>query len=161
MSIVTKTSPKNLTLYISADLAEKMDTLKEVNWSQVARDAIQRYVDERLNSEISVDILNRLRREIGDELANGKKLALEELVPKVTYRNLENFFTRAESIAIANSNAFAEEEGIDPSEAPYSLESAAVPLLKDYFTEIPKEASNKFCKGVFLVLEELWNKIQK
>ena len=150
---------KNITLYIPAELATKMGSLKDVNWSQIAREAIQRYVEEHLNSTIPADILNKLRKEMDDDFTNGKKLALEELAPKVAYRTLEGFFAKSNSIAYSECKDFANEMGIDIEEAPYNLEGAAIKIIKDYFNEIPKDASSRFCKGVFMVLNEVWNKI--
>jgi hypothetical protein len=152
---------KNLTLYISADLAEKMNALEEVNWSQVARESIQRYVDERLNPAIPAEILSRLRKEMGDEYTNGKKLATESMVPFITYRKLEAFFTKTYSVASKNLEAEAREMGISPDELSLDVENAGASIIKDYFSEIPKDASSRFCKGVFLVFNELWENIQK
>jgi hypothetical protein len=43
--------PKNITLSISDELAEKMDTMPEINWSEVCRQAISKYIDERKSKE--------------------------------------------------------------------------------------------------------------
>jgi len=39
--------PKDLTISISDELAEKMDMMPEINWSEVCRQAIIKYIDER------------------------------------------------------------------------------------------------------------------
>jgi len=43
--------PKNITLAISDELIEKMDTMPEINWSEVCRQAISKYIDERKSKE--------------------------------------------------------------------------------------------------------------
>lgn len=47
--------PKNVTVSISDDLAEKMDEMKDINWSEVCRRAIAKYIEAeklRLGEEI-------------------------------------------------------------------------------------------------------------
>jgi len=39
--------PKNVTISISDDLAEKMDAMPEINWSEVCRQCISKYIEER------------------------------------------------------------------------------------------------------------------
>ena len=39
--------PKNLTISISDELAKEMDTMPEINWSEVCRQAISKYIDEK------------------------------------------------------------------------------------------------------------------
>jgi len=39
--------PKNVTISISDDLATKMDAMPEINWSEVCRQAVSRYIEEK------------------------------------------------------------------------------------------------------------------
>ena len=71
-------SAKNITLSVTADTAEKMGKFTEVNWSKIARDAIEKYVNDRLDDTVPQDVLIRLRKEKGDEYANGKKRSNRE-----------------------------------------------------------------------------------
>lgn len=43
--------PKNITVSISDELIRKMDAMSEVNWSEVCRQAISKYIDERGKTE--------------------------------------------------------------------------------------------------------------
>jgi predicted transcriptional regulator len=52
--------PKNLTVSISDDLAEKMDKLKDVNWSWICEMAIS----ERILVSIQAEEVLRLKSEI-------------------------------------------------------------------------------------------------
>lgn len=43
--------PKNITISISDELAKKMDAMPEINWSEVCRQSISRYVEEKGTEE--------------------------------------------------------------------------------------------------------------
>lgn len=49
--------PKNITIYIPDSLVREMDELPEVNWSEVARNAIELYVKERKQGQILIEEL--------------------------------------------------------------------------------------------------------
>jgi hypothetical protein len=65
---------KNITLSLSQDLADQMDALPEVNWSQVARTCIQHYLTQRRNPDLT-PLLNQLRKEKGDDYMSGRRQA--------------------------------------------------------------------------------------
>ena len=67
---------KNITLSIDDNLAKKMDEMKEVNWSQVAREAFASYVATRNEPEIS-DIIKELTKQRSQQYAKGYNLALD------------------------------------------------------------------------------------
>lgn len=50
----------NVTISVSDELKDRMDTLSEVNWSEICRKAIARYIDERkyLTPNIELDLRN-------------------------------------------------------------------------------------------------------
>jgi hypothetical protein len=105
--------------------------------------------------------LERIRKEMGEEFANGQRFATQEMGPKVTYKKLESFFYKVVSDASINASQEAAIQGIDPEFLSIDYEGAAIPIIKDYFLEIPRDATNKFCKGVFSVLNDLWQKLQQ
>jgi hypothetical protein len=149
-------SAKNLTLYIPGDVARKMDQLSEVNWSKIARDAIERYVEDRLNTSIPPETLSKLRKEMGEEVANGKKLAAEQILPRLTYKKLASFFKTVRSRAENARNYQAVMSGVEEEMLPLDIEGQALEIIKDHFVEIPKDATDEFCRGVFSLLNETW-----
>lgn len=157
-------SAKNLTLYIPAEVAKKMDKLQEVNWSKIARDAIETYIEDRLQTSISPETLSRLRKEKGEEFANGKKYVTEEIIPKVTYKKLARFFERVNSNAIQAREYAAAMEGNIPAEmlslSPY-FEEEALKLIKQFFGKPLQDATEQFAKGALSVLDETWKKLEK
>ena len=42
--------PRNITVYISNELDEKMKKIPEVNWSEVCREGIESYLEKRLET---------------------------------------------------------------------------------------------------------------
>jgi len=77
---------KNLTLSIPDELAEKISSFQEVNWSAVARRCIERYVEARLTPELS-GLMEKLREEKGQEYILGRKLAID-ITDELGYKGL-------------------------------------------------------------------------
>ena len=154
---------KNLTLYIPADLAEQMDGFTEVNWSKIARDAIEIYIQDRIQTSVPSSVLNKLRKEKGKEFADGKKFALEEIVPQITYRKLDEFFKRVNNMAEGRRSDEAAISGvpIDMISIRHYLEEAALSHIWWFFGKLREEATDEFARGILSVIEETWKKLQK
>jgi len=152
-------SARNLTLYIPGNVAQKMDRLQEVNWSKIAREAIERYIDERLDTSIPPEILSTLRNQKGDEFTNGKKLATETIAPNLSYKKMAIFFKAASERAENARKYLAAMSGLEEEQLPFDIETSAIEIIRKEFNEIPKGATDEFCRGVFSVLDELWHKI--
>jgi hypothetical protein len=69
-------APKNITVSVPDELAERMKKLSDVNWSEVCRRAIASYIDIRLEPNIEA-IVSRLGEERNEEYKKGYKLAYE------------------------------------------------------------------------------------
>lgn len=69
--------PKNITVSISDDLAIKMDTFKDVNWSEVCRMAISEYLEKKQpnNGEVVKNLERFLRLKLGN-LTDEDKIAI-------------------------------------------------------------------------------------
>ena len=68
------TMPKNITLSVSDEVANQMDTMPEVNWSAVARTCIMQYIEVRKNPDIS-SLLEKLQKQKGEEYMSGRRKA--------------------------------------------------------------------------------------
>ena len=90
---------KNITLYLSQDLADQMAALPEVNWSQVARTCIQRYITSRRNPDL-IPLLSQLRNEKGDDYVSGRRRA-EDIAQPLGYTQL-NLLIKANGKQIHN-----------------------------------------------------------
>jgi len=78
--------PRNITVYISDELDQKMKEFGEVNWSEIARQGIERYIEGRVTE---VDIKNR----VPDNVLNEFRFYLE---------SLQSHMNEAYSYSIAN-----------------------------------------------------------
>lgn len=77
--------PKNITISISDELATKMDSMPEINWSEVCRQAISNYIEEREPKQIG-DFIKSLESHLGGKLplTEDKEKAREEEIERFT-----------------------------------------------------------------------------
>lgn len=156
-------SSKNLTLYIPADLAKKMEKLPEVNWSKIAQHAIESYVEDRLQSSIPSETLIKLRKEKGQEFANGKKYAVERILPTIMYKKLADFFHRAQAEAESERRnyAAAHEMPIEVLGLYQFYKEVSLRIIRWFFGKLPEDTSEEFAKGVLSIIRETWKKLEE
>src|SRR5258708_7413875 len=77
---------KNVTIWVSTETADRMEKLKEVNWSQVSKEAIEAYIDARksVNPEARLKLEHLKQQEKKDGYAFGSQLA-SDILEKLTY----------------------------------------------------------------------------
>lgn len=66
--------PKNVTISLPDELADAMAKLQEVNWSAVARDAIENYVKMREKPDLA-EVVRQLVKQRGSDYARGVQTA--------------------------------------------------------------------------------------
>ena len=66
--------PKNVTISLPDGLADAMAKLQEVNWSAVARDAIENYVKMREKPDLA-EVVQQLVKQRGSDFARGVQTA--------------------------------------------------------------------------------------
>jgi len=81
---------KNRTLSLPDKLSERMEKLSEVNWSEVARNAFEEYLNIRKEPEIS-DIIERLTKEKNKQYAIGFAAA-SNIAKKLNYEKFIEIF---------------------------------------------------------------------
>ena len=143
------------------EIVKKMDQFKDVNWSKIARDAIENYISDRTQSSIPQDLLERLQIEMNTEYSNGRQFAIETMAKELTFRKLANYFEEAQRRADRSAERYANENGMSIEDLKYDCDSEALEMLKDYFANIPKDASSRYCSGVYSFLKELWQTLNK
>jgi hypothetical protein len=86
---MNKKSGKNITVYLPQETAAKMDELKEVNWSQICKSAIESYIKARksVNPAVGVKMAQMKQAEEADGYKFGCELA-SEVVSKLSYPEL-------------------------------------------------------------------------
>ncbi|MDE1845404.1 MAG: hypothetical protein KGI10_08775 [Thaumarchaeota archaeon] len=83
---------KNITLSIPDEIFLKMGKLQEVNWSAVAREAIEAYIERRDSPDLE-PIIERLTKEKSKEYTAGIKKATE-IATTASYANFDMIFVR-------------------------------------------------------------------
>lgn len=63
---------KNITVYVSDELAKKMEDFGEVNWSEIARQGIERYIEGRV-TEVAI------KNQVPDEILNEFRYYMESI----------------------------------------------------------------------------------
>ena len=85
---------RNMTLSIDDELAKKMDKMKEINRSQVAREAFAKYIATRTDPEIS-EIIDKLDEQRSQQYSKGLTAALN-FANDNQYEDLKDFFENYE-----------------------------------------------------------------
>jgi hypothetical protein len=86
-----KQTGKNITVYASEQTATKMEELKEVNWSQVCKDAIENYVEARksVNPTVALKFQKLKEGEEREGYMFGSQLA-PEILEELSYQELHD-----------------------------------------------------------------------
>lgn len=69
---------KNITVGISDELSKRMDELKDVNWSAVARDCIEQYLRQRTAGNLE-SIIAKVKQKRGQEFKNGYEFVIKNV----------------------------------------------------------------------------------
>lgn len=139
---------KNISIYISDELAEKMENLSEVNWSEVARKGIEDYVETRTHVNIA-PILSRLKKEKTELYNQGYKYGMD------TAKEIE--FLRLERFATSDLRGYwrgLDDYVVDPG-------TAICAALEKVGVHPPFKTNNTFLQGVKDALLEVYSKVVK
>ncbi len=142
------------------EVVEKMETLKGVNWSKIARTAIEEYVNTRFETLLSPEIVERFKKEMHVHYAEGRQYAAQQLIPELSFKQLSKFFDAATKNAIETRENRALVENAPVEAYNLDIDSAARELIISYF-KLPTDESSKFYDGAYSVIRELWETINK
>jgi hypothetical protein len=145
--------PKNVTIYIPEEIAEKMEKYQEVNWSEVCRRAVTDYMTTRSLDDLG-QIAEKLKAE-GKEEYNKGQLFFLEVAKQMTLSDYESWYPEINKEIIVK--AITPEGGIMSTIEPYrdAAEFQAIREIRDKLThfcktkgiETPTYMSDAFCKG--------------
>ena len=88
-------------------------------------------------------------------------MAIEVIGKELPYRQLANFCEDAQRLADISAQNLAEEERISIEEITYNCDFEALQILKKYFEKVPKDASSRYCEGIYSFLKELWQRLNR
>ena len=149
--------PKNITLSISDDVAIQMESMPEINWSAVAKNSIRQYIEVRKNPDIS-EMLEKLRKQQGEEYVNGRKRA-DEIAGTCGYRVLDSIVKKyIRKVQDQDEREFT--RGIEPWESVPTSEEIIQALLFDKKL-IDDDVSTEYLKGLRDRLIEIENALTK
>jgi len=83
--------PKNVTIYLSDEIAGKMEKYQEVNWSEICRTAVTDYIDTRSHIDIA-PILEKLKAEKNQAYKQGQIFFYEQIAPKMVLADFESWY---------------------------------------------------------------------
>jgi hypothetical protein len=153
-------SAKNITIYMPGEVVEKMETLKDVNWSKIAREAIEDYVNTRFETLIAPEIVERFKKEMHVHYAEGRQYAAQLIIPELSFKQLSKFFDTATERAIETRDNRAMVESAPVEAYNLDVDAAAREIITSHF-KLPKDESSKFYDGAYSVIRELWDTINK
>lgn len=140
---------KNITISVPNELAKQMEKFRDVNWSEVCRSAIGRYVEARSHPNIEA-IISKLTKESDEDFALGYKSALE-FANKTSYRVLDDVYkdVAEDFLTIENWRNYWKNINVD-----WGFSEEVLELVEE-------STSTAFIKGFFKGLVEIYNKIHK
>ncbi len=158
---------KNITLSMPADISEQMEKFMEVNWSAVARQAIEIYLKVRSQPEVA-PIINRLVKEKGEEYANGAQKALK-LAKSLPYKELDLLFKDYQK-QVDDATDTEVQEQLDLGAEPSELAGMSISDKEQYqifekvlrqrgHLNMNEECSTEFIHGLHDTLREILQKL--
>ena len=146
---------KNVTIAIPDELEKWMTSFPEVNWSQVARTCIYKYVAQRLNPDVS-ELLEKIESEKGAQYKEGRRFA-ETLLGKMGYTEF-NIILKKYRDGIHDEHIKSMEGPFEPYEKIYSSDEVMEKLLRE--KGLVSEESSEYIKGMRERLLELDNALE-
>lgn len=164
---------KNITIYLKDDQLKEMDKLREVNWSEVCRNAIEEYV--KLRSDPTLEpYLRKLSKQAGEEYSKGVEFAVKRILAKTNYRELDQIVAGIESAGVSHGpDEYGDEISYSQEEIErnivrevarvvekYSKDetSKEIPIL--YGNRLREKFTDAFIQGVQTTLKDAWNRVK-
>ena len=158
---------KNVTVYLPDEVAQKMDTLPEVNWSEICRNAITDYIQTRTQTDLT-SIITRLRSEGKTDYTKGKLLIYEDVAPKLSIEDLEHTAKGVDRDTITARSY--EPELIGGSKKLYPEEAKAIAIdnmrrflhefRHDFGAKVPNNFSDSYVEGAIAAIKEIFKRVE-
>jgi len=102
---------RNVTVQVGDDISSKMEKLKDVNWSEVVRDCLEKYCNLRLNADIEA-LGQKMKAQKEEAYSEGYKAALEWFKQKeITYEDVNAISQELDDFASAWDSKVEEKYG--------------------------------------------------
>ena len=158
---------KNVTIYLPDEVAQKMDKLPEVNWSEICRKAITEYVETRTQTDLT-SVITRLKNESKTDYTKGKLVIYEDVAPKLSIQDLER---TAEVIDIAVIIAGSYEPALVGDSKKLSPEEAQAMTIgnmrhslrkfrRNLGAKVPDDFSDSYVEGAIAATKEIYKQVK-
>jgi len=156
---------KNVTIYLPDEVAQKMDKLPEVNWSEICRKAITDYIEARTQTDLT-SVITRLKNESKTDYTKGRLIIYEEVAHKISLTDLERYGEQVDIISIvAHSYDPESQTKMGPQEAEAIAISNMERVLRyfkhDFQAKVPDIISQSYVEGALSALRDLYERVKK
>ncbi len=158
---------KNVTIYLPDEVAQKMDKLPEVNWSEICRNAITDYIETRTQTDLT-SIITRLKNESKTDYTKGKLVIYEDVAPKLPLKDLEHWASNVDIASIIglsyNPGPFGHEPKLDLEEAKAiaiaSMRRGLELFQHNLGAKVPKDFSDSYIEGAIAAFKEIYKRVK-
>ena len=143
--------PKNVTIYLSDEIAGRMEKYQEVNWSEICRKAVLDYVDTRSHMDIG-PILERLKAERNEAYKQGQ-IFFYQIAPQMSLQDFERWYPQISTKILQEREPqpFFEIERLSPAAAEVEAPKAMSILINRFCNKqkiaCPSDLSVTFSEG--------------
>ena len=156
--------PKNVTIYLSDEIAGKMEKYPEVNWSEICRKAVLDYVETRSHVDIA-PILEKLKEERNEAYKQGQIL-FYQIAPKMTLRDFEIWYPQVSTTILEEREGglFGDSASMSPEAAAHQATKAMQHVMGGFCEEnnvpLPADVSDAFWEGAITAFMNVYSKVK-
>jgi len=153
-----------VTIYLSDEIAGKMEKYPEVNWSEICRKAVVDYVDTRSHMDIG-PILEKLKTERNEAYKQGQIL-FYQVAPKMNLRDFEMWYPRVSTAILEGREGglLGDSPSLSPEVAVYQatrgMERMMGGFCRDNNIPYPQDASDAFWEGAIAAFMNVYSKVK-
>jgi len=157
-------TPKNVTIYLSDEIAGRMEKYPEVNWSEICRKAVVDYVDTRSHIAIG-PILENLKAERNEAYKQGQIL-FYQISPKMNLREFEIWYPRVSTAILEGREGglLGDSPSLSPEVAAYQATRGMAQMMGAFCREnnisYPSNASDAFWEGAIAAFMNVYTKVK-
>lgn len=158
---------KNVTVYLPDEVAQKMETLPEVNWSEICRKAITDYIEARTETDLT-SVISRLKNERKTDYTKGELAIYEDVAPKLSIQDLEYYASRVDENTIIGRSY--EPDAIGGTRKLYPEEAKAIAIdnmrhalgvfKRKLGAKIPDNFSDSYVEGAITSIKEIYKQVK-
>jgi hypothetical protein len=156
-------TPKNVTIYLPDEIAEKMEKFPEVNWSEICRKALVDYTETRSQMDLA-PILERLKKEQNEDHKRGQIFFYSKFAPKIAWREFEEYYPLLNrNVLSGRPHGFLEGPLIPEVAEVQAVDAMRAWLIlsnKKADVEVPDRLSTAFCEGAIEAFMDIYHRMK-